>query len=332
MSLGKFSISYFLAGLIFVFFAFPLFFAEAQTENFSFNITPKNPNPNETVYVSISSFSVDLTRANITWELDNELILSGTGEARTSFKTKELGEPSVLRVTAAYSSQDKIVKTLVIQPASVDILWESVDSYTPPFYKGKALAGRESRIKVVAIPEVKSYGGTLYSPKDLVYEWEKGGENQVGAGGFGKQHFSFLHNVLENDPEISVVAKSRDGYSQASGRTVVNFVSPTIGLYKESVREGINFTEELTQKRHRFGGQTSIVAVPYYFSTNSDAVEGLAYNWEINGSRVNNPEKKNRITIQKSGESGGGAQINLSIENITKLFQDATRSFGIELQ
>jgi len=55
-------------------------------------------------------------------------------------------------ISIILDSTHRIDKEIVIEPAQLDILWESTDSYVPPFYEGKALPSIESTIKVVALP------------------------------------------------------------------------------------------------------------------------------------------------------------------------------------
>ena len=48
------------------------------------------------------------------------------------------------------------------------LLWQANDSYVPPFYKGKALPGADTKIKIVAMPEIRS-GSLLDTLDDETY-------------------------------------------------------------------------------------------------------------------------------------------------------------------
>ncbi len=322
--------------LVFFFVFFGFFIASttsfAQTESFSFDVTPQNPEPYSTVRVSISSFSVDLDRASLTWTLDENLILSGIGKTQTTFQTKGLGEISVLKVEALFSNGLKLNKVLAIQPAYLDILWEASDSYTPPFYKGKALPTPETIIKVVAVPEIKSYGGSKYNPSSLVYTWKKGIETQQSSSGFNKQYFSFKHSVFDKDQRIGVEVASQDGFSRAEGSTLITFTKPIVAIYKEDSRKGLDLSRELSREGNSVSGKTSLAAVPYFFSVDKSDDSDLRYVWKINDRQTTPPGKKSKLTIEKGGEEGGSANIKLSIESITKLFQEGSRSFNINLR
>lgn len=306
--------------------------AMAQTESFSFEVYPKNPAPQEVVRVNIKSFSVDLDRAHITWTVDENTILSGIGEKSASIKTKNLGEVTLVKVVAVFAQGQRIEQTLVLQPAYLDILWESTDSYIPPFYKGKALPSQESTLKVVAIPEIKNYAGQKYKPEHLIYTWKKGIETQTNNSGFNKQYFSFKHNVFDSEQRINIEVSSQDGYSGGEGSALITFSNPRVAVYQETSQKGINFASELSQNSLSSRGKTSLVAIPYFFSTNSHGESGLSYQWTVNGNTATPQNTKNKITLEKTGEDAGLAEVEVSIKSVSKLFQDGLKKFNIELQ
>jgi hypothetical protein len=304
----------------------------AQTESFSFDVYPKNPDPYSMVSVSISSFSVDLDRAQITWDLNGDLVLSGVGEKKFSVQVGDVGEVSILKVEATFRNGNKLNKTLALQPSYLDLLWEATDSYTPPFYKGKALPSPEATIKVVATPEIKSFGGTTYKPSTLIYEWKKGIETQQGVSGFNKQYFSFKHNFFDKEQGVRVSVSSPDKRSTAENSVTIPFGKPFIAVYTEDIQEGVDFSREVSRQQTILNGKTNLVVVPYFFSVDT-AIDGdLEYVWKINGKETQNTSQKNKLSIVKSGQEGGLAGLEVVIESITKLFQESRNSFSLDLR
>jgi hypothetical protein len=327
----------YIKGMFTVFFAFVGVLtlssvALAQVESFSFDVIPKNPEPNSVVKVSINSFSVDLDRAHIKWTINGDLVLSGVGNKKTSFKVGDLGEITLVKVEAIFAGGKKLNKTLVIQPAHLDLLWESADSYTPPFYKGKALPARESTIKITAIPEIKNYGGSYHKPKNLIYTWTKDLNTQSGASGFNKQYFSFKHSVFDAEQRVGVTVTSQDGFSSANGSTLISFVQPFVAVYEEELKKGPDFGKELSQNTVSSHGKTSLVAIPYFFSVKDAVAKDISYKWNINNNKITPPGQKNKLTLQKSGEDAGSAGISVAIQSLTKIFQESSRVFNINLQ
>ncbi len=308
------------------------FAQQSQTESFSFTVAPQNPEPFSQVSVSISSFSVDLDRALIKWNINGELTLSGIGEKSTQVRVGDSGDVTIIKVEALFANGNKLNKNLVLQPASMDILWEATDSYTPPFYKGKALPSPEAKIKVIANPELKSLGGNRYDTKSLIYTWKKGGDTQQSVSGFGKQSFSFQHNFFDKEQDIRVTVESPNGISTAEKSIVIPFSRPLVGVYKEDIQKGINFSKEISKSSDYFSGKVSLVAVPYFFSVKTANDKDLSYVWKINGKSSQQQEIKNKLTVSKGGEDAGSAGIEVKIESVLKLFQEGFNSFNLNLQ
>jgi len=316
------TLSFFYAGAVY-----------AQTENFAFSVSPQNPEPNSLVYVSISSFSVNLNNLPITWKIDGELVLSGTGETKTSFQTKDAGVPMLVEVAVRLSPAKTIEKTLIIQTSHVDLLWEALNSYTPPFYKGKALPAPESTIKVTAAPEIKNYTGKLYAPKNLTYQWKKGGDVQSFASGYNKQSFTFNHNVFDGEENVSVDVASPDGLSKGSSYVTIPLVRSRVAFYQEKPQEGINFSREVSKNRLTGQGRVTLVAIPYFFSTKTAGGQNVSYEWSLNDKKVATPSQKNKLSIEKEADGEGGlVSVGIVTENFSKLFQKDTGLFNLELQ
>ena len=147
------------------FFVFAVsLFAHAQTPSFGevvlFDVSPENPRPNQIVTIDIESFSIDLDRADsITWLINNEVVSRGAGIKQMQFETGKLGSHSVIDVVVRGTSMGAITESITIAPTEVDLIWEA-DSYTPPFYSGKALPASDADITIVAISQFVTSSGT----------------------------------------------------------------------------------------------------------------------------------------------------------------------------
>jgi hypothetical protein len=89
----------------------------------------------------------------IQWQSGSNIVLSGYGKTSYSFKASGPNTITIIDVVIGIpGSIDNIKKRIAITPSEVELMWEGVDSYTPPFYRGKSFPSAEGLIKVVAIP------------------------------------------------------------------------------------------------------------------------------------------------------------------------------------
>jgi len=160
--------------IVFLVFLSIGFFAHAQTDSGAFSIvlSPENPGLSEEVVVTLESASIDLGLSNITWSLNNSVRLVGIGERRARFTLGSLGTTYSLEVLVETDTGERFLQSVLIEPREVNIVWEAF-SYTPPFYRGKALAPSAGLITFVAMPEIADSGGKRIDPKKLVYSWNQ---------------------------------------------------------------------------------------------------------------------------------------------------------------
>jgi len=92
-----------------------------------------------------------------------------------------------------------ILPILHLRAQEVDILWQG-ETYTPPFYKGRALWSSQSRITFLAIP----HGAGIGNPANLTYRWTQNGTVLGNINGIGKNTLSFTDSVLSKPQTIKI--------------------------------------------------------------------------------------------------------------------------------
>ena len=102
-------------------------------------LSPDIPGPNQTISAGLSGVLVDLDQSDMYWYLDDEIQKHGLGEKSFSFTSGDVDERTVLDVIIMIPDGRRIDLQKIIAPMEVDLLWEA-DTYTPPFYRGKASA------------------------------------------------------------------------------------------------------------------------------------------------------------------------------------------------
>src|SRR3989344_7798672 len=123
------------SALLLVFAAFLT--AQAQSEllpepsAFFIELAPSDsPGPKENITASLSGFSFDLNRANITWVKNGRVETKGLGLVRYDFRTGEAGEKISLQVVATDANGVRHDAGIAFTVAGVDLLWRA-DTYAP---------------------------------------------------------------------------------------------------------------------------------------------------------------------------------------------------------
>ena len=299
-----------------------------SSNDISVNIAPRNPNPNETTTITLSSFAANLDSVLITWSVDGTVSSAGIGKKSFSLQAGTAG--SQKRVTVKISMPDgEINKTITIRPSVMTLLWEATDSYVPPFYKGKALLSEGSDVKVVAMPEIR-VGTTMANPKNMTYSWKKDYNPDQQASGYGKSFYVYTSDYLERSTNISVVAQTIDQTFSSEASINPASVNPKISFYRRDFSLGTLWDQALTNG-HQIVGDDTVVAVPYYISPKEIRTPSLIFRWYINESPVNAKSYfKNIMPLKVEDGMSGTAELRLDIENTDKIFQTASHKIDVQ--
>lgn len=316
-------------GLILILCLFPISQTIAQQESTSIlmNIVPSNPSPGENVSITLSSYAENLDIATITWFMDGKNVLSGVGEKSFLLKAPNFGFETKITAKIKMAYEETQVST-IIRPAQMVMLWQATDSYVPPFYKGKALPTIETTVKVVSIPEIK-VAGTFVNQKNLSYVWQKDFNNFPSESGYGKNYFIFKNDYFDNSNDISVTAYTVDQKYSAQGIISVGTFTPSISFYRKDENLGILWDNALSDN-HFVENSDVIVASPYFISPKDIRIPFLNFNWSINGTLIRPlNENKQEFPVQTEEGISGTAIIKLEVDNINKLYQNASKEVYI---
>lgn len=324
----------FLVGLFIIagIFCVPSFsFSESDISIYESDISvttwPEIPEPYKEVQITLSSYATDLTKARFEWLVGGEVVLSGFGKNVYSFTAP--GPNTTTNINIAITpanSLTKLTKNITLRPSEIEVVWEAVDGYTPPFYKGKSLVSQEGTIKVVAIPvssTIKRGGG------DVSYRWKRDDDTVQEASGYNKTSYTFTNNAYTETEHISLAASSVDGSYVAGKNIEIPIYNPKVLFYKKSPTEGVLYNKALVNNSLFAEDEITIVAEPYFLAI-KDSWSNFKYRWGVNGNDINTPDKKNEITLRPVSR-GGYADISISFEHINKLFQGVTGYLKLSL-
>ncbi len=315
---------------VLTFFLNPLF-SSAQTiaDRVTISISPVSPAPNQTVSASVKSLEFNIDLAYISWSVNDKVVKKGQGEKNFVFQAPAAGKTAVLSVTVTPEGDPPITSSLDISPGgTIDLIWEAVDGYTPPFYRGKTLPIKQSTIRVSAVPNIKSASGVQQKPGSFTYTWKKDGKNVPAQSGFGRSSLSFVNQILESGNRIEVVAS--DGAQSVSGSIDMPFFVPEILFYE--------YDTNLSAPRHQAAlGATrnvkqprmTIVAEPYFLANNWFSNDGVVLGWKINGSSAK-PGFKNSLGIVTS--TTGSFDVEVKYDETGKLFRSFSNKTRINVE
>jgi len=298
-----------------------------QEDEIVVETSPNSPQPNQDVTINLSSYATDLNKAIITWQIDNETVLSGIGKTSYSFKAGDPDSTTLVVISIKpVGVINEISKTIRIRPSEIEIMWQTIDAYTPPFYKGKSLPVRGGLIKAVAIPNTKTIKSGVGS---ITYTWKNSGETNLDASGYNRNSYIFKNSLFDEKSEINVMASSVNGDYGAERTVIIPMYQPKLIFYEKSPTEGVLYNKALDKETTLTDDEMTLVAEPFY-TTFKNQENNFIFNWKINGETIQTPLKKTELTVRPSSR-GGYATINLSIENTKELFQKINNSLKLNI-
>ena len=289
-------------------------------------LSPKVPGANQDVSVSINSYTMDLDGSEVIWYLNKQAFKQGVGLKTVTIHTGDFGERSVIDIVIMTHDGRKISKTIVIAPAEVDVLWEA-QTYTPPFYKGKALPTYRSLVKVTAIPRFNSLTS---DPSKYYYTWTYQRTLTVGKG-LGKSTalvpMGFANTPVPVSVDVSFPGTDWSGEQSFSITPTV----PKLAFYEQAPLLGTQFNNALQGSTRGSGNQFILRAVPYFFSTD-DLKNGITqYTWTVRGQQQVPGPDQSSITLVKSGSGEEVFPVILQVQDTKRVLQRANAQSTISL-
>ncbi len=292
-------------------------------------LTPPTPGPNQEVTIQLNSYNVNLNAAKIIWYIDGEAQKEGTAETSFVTRTGDFGEKKVVDVVIFAQDGTRFDKQIVLAPAEVDILWEAL-TYTPPFYKGKALPTYKSLVKVSALAR---FNTETSDPAAYYYKWTLDRNKGVGEA-LGKN--STVVAAAWPDSHVNVAVETSLPGTDWKGAKNLNIdsVNPQVVFYEQAPLLGIRFAQALTSGLVATGNEFTIQAAPYFFSLDNYKNGELVYEWTANRNRVLPTLDPLKLILTKSSKAAENFIVSLSVQNAKRVIQEGrgqtTVSFNAE--
>ncbi|OGG57951.1 hypothetical protein A2853_03435 [Candidatus Kaiserbacteria bacterium RIFCSPHIGHO2_01_FULL_55_17] len=291
-------------------------------------LSPPHPSPGETVRARAHSTLIDLTGVMLTWSANGTTIARGVGVSEASVTAGAPGSETALTVVVSEDGSDIISATARIRPVEIDLLWES-DSYTPPFFKGRAFPSAGTSLHLEAIPRFVR-AGSLVPVGDIIFTWRRNGYVIENVSGRGRSRALIESPVLFGNDTISVDARTADGIFEGGASARISSVEPRVVLYENHPVFGIAYHHALGSESQIPEVETSFSAVPYFAEARNLDGGALSYEWRVNGIPIaNDPARPSTVTISASGSSNT-ALIELAITHVTNFFMNSFGSWNLQ--
>lgn len=293
----------------------------------SVGIYPENPQPKDPVTVTIETYSFNLDNSTTKWYVNGTLAQEGKGLKTLTFQVGNLGQTTNLRIVIN-SDKGTLTKNIAINPSIVTLVWEA-DTYTPPFFKGKALFSHQSTITFMAQPQL-IVGGRTLNPANLIYTWSKEGTVLGSQSGYGKQTLSLTGSVISRSMKVMVEVQDPSTGAQGSGVIQVDPIEPEVVAYVVDPLYGVQYNKAIRGSLPLSGKEVTLTATPYFFSNAESDSGSVSYNWSINGNTISDGQNTRTRVFRKVGEVFGISNIGLKVVQENRLLQFASYNLAID--
>lgn len=292
--------------------------AHAQTgvAPISISISPQYPRPYQTISITPRSTLVNLAASTVTVSVNGSVVEQGTGVVTAYTRVGGPGERTAIRVSVTSNGQTYTAETAV-RPADVSLVVEPI-STTHPFYKGGSLVASEGRVRLIAIPDIRTGSGAV-AAENLVYTWRLGNQILQSASGIGRSSLTATAPVRYRDANVSVTVSTQDSSVVAQASAVVAPADPIVRIYRNDPLLGPLFDRAFSGTFSMMGDEDSFRMVPFFFASRP------ALSWTVNAVPSGGDDD---ITVRATGSGRGSAILSASAKN-DATFQSADTTLSV---
>lgn len=303
------------------------------TASVEITLSQESPGAQQEIVATVNGFGVALQTASISWLVNGTVVQQGVGSTHLSFTTTSLGDSDILRVIVRTPQGNTFSATRVVRPTSVVLLWEG-DTYTPPFYHGRALYTSGSRVRLEAQVTILTSNGTRLDPKKLVYIWKKNGIVITDVGGVGASGIVVPGPPFLGSDIFEVDVKSVDGAYSGSSAVKVDTVDPLVQLYMSDPLVGVHYYKSIGTNEHIAASEALVIqAAPYYVDAYTPNDANLTYTWRANGTQVfGSSDKPSLLSVQFSTTETLKTTIELAVSHVQHLLQSGKGTFTLSFE
>jgi len=282
------------------------------------DISPQYPRPYDTISISPSSNSFDLSGAKITLSADGKQIATGSGTSPMLVQLGGAGTATTIKVTAVTAGGGSYSASQTIVPAEVDLVAEPT-STNHPFYQGGLGIPSHGQVRLIAVPDLRTGTTKRLADNALVYTWKLNGQVLTDASGIGRSVISMTAPVRYRDATVEVIVTSPDASVVAEDHATISPTDPLVRLYENDPLLGVRYDQALGSDYTMTAAEDTFTAVPYYFASAPSLI------WTVAGKASGSDPA---ITLRASGNAGGTAAVSVAA-SLDQLFETASQAVRV---
>lgn len=298
-------------------------------EKVTYDLLPTRPNVGDTVEIEAKMYGTPVKNAIFTWFVDGKLYKKEQGLNMISVYVNKGTKVnvSILTVNGATLSNE-----WVFNPEQVKLIWEA-NTYTPPFYKGKALYTAESALTFNAINlDAKN----PLTSKNADYVWKTDGVVQGAKSGVYKNTYIYQGDLLQYEPLFELLYTSVTNFNQVkagqkaapvNSRSVlrVQTLESNVFTYEKTPLLGVLFNKKIDTFFSVTKPEVTLVSFPVYYSVES-ALDPT-YTWLLNDSVIK--RDSNSLSFKKTKDNVQ-SRLTISVSNPKSLLQSKSISHIVD--
>lgn len=287
----------------------------------SITLSPRYPEPNETITISINDYSVNTSGATIQWFNNGAEIPNSKNKRVVEVPSGKLGASMDILAVTTLPNGSVLQAKNTIAPVRIDMLVEA-DTRVPSFYKGRSIPASGGTVHVTALP----FTGKSRSASSYSYTWRVGNEVQAGGSRFGKNSISFTAG-FQKQIQVSVDVIDTDGTIVASETIIIPLAEPELYYYEVNPLRGMS---EISMGENFvfIGEEIRVRAEPYYIDTALFS-QNPHQQWKLDGQTIINPTvDQQELTLRRSGDTGSFT-LEYHVRNLAQLLQGVKKSITI---
>lgn len=290
--------------------------------------SPSSPSPRETVTVRAATPTFDKNTAVFSWSVDGKSRpdFSGLGKDSISLTAGGVGSVTTVRVNVSRAGSEGNSASLNIIVSDLALPWFA-ETYTPKWYKGKALPVANSVVSVAAIPRI-IIGGRALRPEELIYRWDLDDEEGI-VSGIGKETFRVkISDLPKTTHRVRVLVEDAGKRIQKEAEVFFLAFEPRVVIYPSSPLGGGEWRSAAANFSAASGGLLDFVAEPFFFSASTKKT--LAFSWNVAGQEVaGSPQNPHIITLNTAGLNEGEIPISVNADDRDEFVPSAFKSFNL---
>ncbi len=301
-------------------------------EPLSLTARPGSPAPGQKVTVTADTPTADPLFTTFTWSVNGAVQRDASGRGKNTITVtapQTVGGTMRVSATATFGDGKSSSASLTLRVSDLVIAWIA-ETYTPRWYRGKALPTPQSIVRFVALPNFVIDGQRL-SPENLVYRWNLDDEGTVSEGR-GAQIFRLkISDVLGNTHNVRVTIEDSQKRIRKVGDAFITIMSPEAAVYASSPLGGIEPRRALATLATNERGTLDFQIEPFYYPVASR--RALTYQWNIaSAAPQGTAEKPEILTVSTDGELPGVIPFSVTVRSAALPLVPITKTFNLWLQ